>query len=133
MSTGACGMSRRSQSHDSPSKIWAYPAPRKQHPLHQETLLSAAPVRQGLIDQSIIRPCQSSCNTLILSEKFNGKIRWYRTSGQSEKPPRLYTNSPYCLHIAGHSTVHQALVFYIRLKRCLLLIPLAQNHKKFCF
>ena len=61
----------RSQCHDSPSKTWAYVAPRKQYPLYQELLLSTAPVRQGLIDQSIIRPCQSPCNTLILPEKFN--------------------------------------------------------------
>ena len=40
------------------------------------------------ISPSLVRPCQSTCNILILSVKTpSGNTRWYRTSGQSMKHP----------------------------------------------
>ena len=40
------------------------------------------------ISPSLVRPCQSACNILILPVKTpSGNTRWYRTSGQSMKHP----------------------------------------------
>ena len=46
--------------HLKPRHTWPN---RKWYPLCREALLGIAPVIQGLVDQGLIRPCQSTCNT----------------------------------------------------------------------